>query len=205
MRRLFLAIILLCCAPGDSAAQSSLCAARETPAGRVSAAQAGSLYCIDLVPVPDLLSVSGVAELHTFRTGANPEPAPDGNPRYRLIAYVDGLPDPSSLGPYRVFVAWATTLSMDTLIRLGEVKRGRNDLGEVRLEQFRIMISAESSVDAQRRAGPFVLRGTSPGTRLLAHRDATRSGPLGNAPLVTDAGAGHLHTGAVQVRQAANA
>ena len=196
MRRWFLAIILLCCAPGDSAAQSSLCAARETPAGRVSAAQSGSLYCIDLVPVPDLLSVSGVLELHTVRTGANPEPAPDGNPRYLLIAYVDGLPDPASLGPYRAFIGWATTLSMDTLIRLGEVKRGRNDLGEVRLEQFRIMISAESSVDAQRRAGPFVLRGTSPGTRLLAHRDATRSGPLGSAPLVTDAGAAHLHSGA---------
>ena len=193
-RHVVFAIVLLSCALGTRAAhaQSSLCAPRETAAGRVSAAQAGSLYCMDLVPVPDLLAFTAVLELHTVRVGANPTPAVDGSPRYQLTAVIDSLPSAPTLGPYRAFVAWATTLSMDTIIRLGEVKSGRNELGEVALEQFRVMISAEATANVRQRAGKLVLRGTSPGARLLAHRDATRSGPMGNAPTVSDAAA-HSH------------
>src|SRR2546423_1519881 len=45
------------------------------------------------------------------------------------------------------------------------------ELGEPTREQFRILISAERSPEVYARAGRLVLRGTSPGSRLLAHRD----------------------------------
>ncbi len=63
---------------------------------------------------------------------------------------------------------------MDTLIRLGEVRNGSTELGEVTMEQYRILVSAERSAGVAHRTGRLVLRGTSPGVRLLAHRDLTQ-------------------------------
>jgi FtsP/CotA-like multicopper oxidase with cupredoxin domain len=97
----------------------------------------------------------------------------DGRPRYHLVADIAGLPDPHSLGPYAAYVAWAYTLGLDSAVKLGTVRNGRIDLGELDYVQFRILISAERSRDLVRRAGRLVLRGTSPSARLLAHRDLT--------------------------------
>jgi suppressor of ftsI len=156
---------------------------------------AASLYCLDLVPIPDLLAINGVLEL---RTAVDPFGVPvtrDGHHRYRLHAVIDSLPSPQRLGDYRAYVAWATTLSMDSVIRLGEVRAGRSDLGELSLDQFRILITAETDPRTLQRRGKIVLRGTSPSTRLMAHRDLTRSGPLGNAvvPSTTPAQQQHQH------------
>jgi FtsP/CotA-like multicopper oxidase with cupredoxin domain len=175
-------------------AQDSRCAPRETAAGQVSAAIGGSLFCMDLVPIPELSRFPGLLELQPITAGANPSLTRDGHPRYRLIAVIDSLPPASRLGPYRGYIAWAASLSMDSVTRLGEVTAGRTELGELQLDQFRVLITAEADVDAKLRNGKIILRGTSPGARLLAHRDVTRSGPLGNAPLTTTAAAGHDHS-----------
>lgn len=90
----------------------------------------------------------------------------DGRTRYRLEANITGLPDPRSLGAYSVYVAWVYTLSLDSAVKLGPVRNGRVDLGEVRYAQFRILISAERSVLIRERTGRLVLRGTSPSARL---------------------------------------
>src|SRR5437762_6157297 len=60
---------------------------------------------------------------------------------------------------------------MDSAVQLGVVHNGRTSLGEIAREQFRILVSAEPSRTKGQRSGRLVLRGTSPGARLLAHRD----------------------------------
>ena len=96
---------------------------------------------------------------------------PDGAPRYRLVAHIDSLPAPRTLGRYATYVAWAYTVTMDSAKKLGVVHNGATSLGEVDREQFRVLISAEASAVVHDRRGRLVLRGTSPGARLLAHRD----------------------------------
>ncbi|MGH7466666.1 MAG: multicopper oxidase family protein, partial [Longimicrobiales bacterium] len=182
----YASIAVLLCASLVSA-QSDLCPTRETPVGPVSAARTGSLFCIDLVPVPEHAQIRALLELHSVAAGATISVARAGYPRYRLVAVIDSLPPLPGTGQSRGFVAWATTLAMDTVIRLGEVKTGRTELGELQLDQFRIFVSAEPNVSARQRTGRPLLRGTSPSARLMAHRDVTQSGPMGNAPLVPDA------------------
>jgi len=144
------------------------------PVGPGTAAPSAPNYCTDLVPTPDLQQVTGVLAL---RSGATPFGAAvtrDGRPEYRLAITIDGLPAPSTLGPYTAYVAWASTLSMDSVVKLGSVRNGETLLGEITAAQFRVVISAESAATVVARSGRLVLRGTSPSSRLLAHRDVTQ-------------------------------
>jgi FtsP/CotA-like multicopper oxidase with cupredoxin domain len=93
----------------------------------------------------------------------------EGVHRWDLAFSLARLPAPSSLGPYRAYVAWATTPALDPVLRLGEVADGERTLGPVALEQFLVLVSAEASADADRRTGPIVLRGASASTRLQPH------------------------------------
>jgi len=132
----------------------------------------GSTNCLTLFPTPDL-AASGTISLRPVPSPFGVAVTADGRPRYHLVAEIEGLPDPHSLGPYTAYVAWAYTLSLDSALKLGPVRNGTVDLGELRYTQFRILISAERSRDARSRTGRLVLRGTSPSARLLAHRDLT--------------------------------
>ena len=111
-----------------------------------------------------------------------------GAPRYRLVAHVTGLPAPARLGRYTSYVAWAYTVTMDSAINLGVVGNGRTSLGEVAREQFRVIVTAEADSGVRERTGRIVLRGTSPGARLLAHRDLMQAVAPG-APMLE----GHRH------------
>ncbi|HSY83313.1 MAG TPA: multicopper oxidase family protein [Gemmatimonadaceae bacterium] len=95
----------------------------------------------------------------------------DGVFDYRLVINAEGLPPASSLGPYTVYVAWATSLTMDSVVKLGVVRNGRTSLGALARNQFRVLVSAERSPAVTARHGRLVLRGASPSVRLLAHRD----------------------------------
>src|SRR4051812_25814330 len=63
------------------------------------------LYCIELVPAPNLVGVSGRVELGHIPGPFTITVGPAGEPRYRPIISVAGLPSPASLGPYRTYVA----------------------------------------------------------------------------------------------------
>jgi len=165
------------------------CEPQQTEAGTVSAADRGVPYCMDLVGIPDLQQARGVVEL---RPPAFPD-APvtvDGVHRYDPVATISGLPAPRQLGEYTAYVAWATTLSLDSTVRLGVVSNGRVRLPRIAFENFRILITAEASADASVRAGRVVMRGTSPLTRLLGHRDMARGGTITAA---TGEGDEHSH------------
>ena len=145
------------------------------------------LHCASLIPTPDLPSASGTLRLRPVPTPFGVSVTRDGRPRRLLTATIAGLPNPASLGDFSAYVAWVTPLSMDTLVRLGEVRNGTTELGEVTMEQYRILVSAERSAAVAQRSGRLVLRGTSPGVRLLAHRDLTQPSAPGG---VRDDGAG---------------
>jgi suppressor of ftsI len=140
-------------------------------------AMSSALVCMPLIPVPRLPSAHGVIDLLPVHTPFGVAVTVDGRPRQHLIATITGLPDPRALVSYRTYVAWAYTLSIDSGVKLGPVRNGRVELGELDRVQFRVLISAERSTAVSRRSGILVLRGTSPSARLLAHRDLWR--PLG--------------------------
>jgi FtsP/CotA-like multicopper oxidase with cupredoxin domain len=128
-----------------------------------------SLYCLEMVPVPDLRSVAGIAELGRAQTPFGLAVSRDGVVIHDLSMTLAGLPAPESLGPYSAFLAWLTAPDLEPVARLGPVANGRTALGPVALNKFLILVTAEASADAPARAGRLVLRGASPSLLMLPH------------------------------------
>ncbi len=125
-----------------------------------------SLYCMELVPHPDVRDASGAATLQ-FAPGPFILPVTaDGRLRYRIALELSGLPPADSLGPYRTYVAWALPPSMAPVRKLGEVGDGRRVVGPVAMDRFLLLVTAEPSADVATRSGPPVLRGLSPGMQM---------------------------------------
>ncbi len=186
-------IPLLACAvlgalPGSSAGQISgvgpLCADRPVATGALafSAEPAGparsgtredrpasDLSCIDLLPTGLGEDAAGVVTLTRPWSPFGVTVTADGHHRHDLVAWIARLPDPTTLGPYTTFVAWATPITLGELVRLGEVREGRNELGEVAYNKYLVLVTAEASADVGERTGPLVLRGRSPSSRMEAH------------------------------------
>ena len=141
------------------------------PAAGTDSATVPALNCMPLYATPDLPRASGSIALRPISSPFGVTVTDDGRPRYHLVATIAGLPEPTSLGPFDSYVAWAYTLALDSAVKLGRVRNGTVDLGELSYVQFRILISTERGDGGADRAGRLVLRGTSPSARLLAHRD----------------------------------
>src|SRR5216110_3850899 len=106
-------LVLLAIAAAPVAAQQRPCDP-PTPLG-----PSHDLYCIELVPAPGLVGISGRVEL-----GVPPGPfavavTPDGRSRYVPIVSLQGLPRLSSQATSAAYVAWVTPPQMDTVIKLG--------------------------------------------------------------------------------------
>jgi FtsP/CotA-like multicopper oxidase with cupredoxin domain len=142
-----------------------VCATSDDPAA------ASALNCLTLVSVPDLPAARGTIQMRPVPGPFGVSVTVDGRPRYRLVATIAGLPEARTLGPYSTYVAWAYTLSLDSAVKLGPVRNGVTDLGELTYSQFRILVSAEPAATVTTRGRKLVLRGTSPSARLIAHRD----------------------------------
>ena len=164
---------------------------RETSAQdltRSNCSSATSLHCTALIAPPEWPGARGTLELQPITGPFGVAVTVAGAPRYRLVAHVTGLPAPARLGRYTTYVAWAYTVTMDSAINLGVVHNGRSALGEIAREQFRVVVTAEPEPGGSERTGRIVLRGTSPGARLLAHRDLMQPVAPG-APVLE----GHQH------------
>ncbi len=145
-----------------STTQDSLCSARVPDADP-------TLYCLPLHPTDRVPSASGTASLQQESGPFGVSVTRDGRVRWRVKVTVSGLPDPASLGPYKSFMAWATTPDLDPMIPLGPVSNGSALLGPVDLERFIILISAEGARRGARPSGPYVLRGSSPALFMAPH------------------------------------
>lgn len=150
-----------------------------------------SPLCAELVPTPDLASATGMLELRAVRSPFGVSVSPDGRLRHRLVARIDSLPPPQSLGAFQAYVAWGYDVTMGQERRLAVVHNGETPLGELPYERFRVIISAERSPAVTTRRGRLVMRATSPSALLLAHRDAMGAMATGSAPVATGTEAPH--------------
>jgi suppressor of ftsI len=129
---------------------------------------APDLYCIDLVPTPDLPNAAGAVELRRVPSPFGAAVTADGRHMWDLRLTLAGLPNPRTLGA-TTYVAWATTPTFAPMIRLGEVRNGRVDAGRIALNTFFILISAEQSAKVPERRGRLVLRGRSASALMQPH------------------------------------
>jgi suppressor of ftsI len=130
------------------------------------------LYCIQLAPTARAGAASGTVHLERHPAPFGASVTASGVHRWDLAMAIQGLPDPSSLGPYTTYVAWATTPILRPVVKLGVVGDGEATLGPVAFNQFLILISAEASAEVETRVGPLVLRGGSASTRIQPHEIA---------------------------------
>lgn len=86
----------------------------------------------------------------------------DGRHRYDVRITAENLPDPATLGPYRVLLAWETPRDLSTWHRLGVVRNGTSLVGTADHNKFLLVITAEPDSLVTTRSGPTVLHGMSP-------------------------------------------
>lgn len=128
-----------------------------------------SLYCIDLVAVPDFPDATGTIELGRARSPFGAAVSRNGNQLYDLTITLAGLPEPQSLGGYSAYVAWVTTPTFEITVKLGVVRNGRTPLPQVAFNKFIVMVTAEATGEAATRQGRMILRGNSPSSLMLPH------------------------------------
>lgn len=136
-----------------------------SPAGRTPT----DLFCFDLRATAAAREAWGVVELGRVPGPFGVTVTAEGHHVHNLTAWLRGLPDPAELGPYESYVAWATTATLDPVIRVGPVANGPNALGHISFNKFLILITAEASADVTEREGRLVLRGRSPSSLMEAH------------------------------------
>jgi suppressor of ftsI len=130
---------------------------------------ASDLSCIDLFSTGAGGEATGVITLTRPWSPFGVTVTPEGRHRHDLTAWISDLPDPTTLGDYQAYVAWATPLVLDPVVKLGQVQNGENALGEVAFNKYMVLVTAEASGDVTERTGPLVLRGRSPSSRMEAH------------------------------------
>ncbi len=128
-----------------------------------------ALYCMDLIPRPEFVGAKGRIELARAPSAYGMSVTREGNARYRVIAHAQGLPDPASIGPYTRFAVWVMPLTLWPMTDLGDLDNGTTVLGEVSLNKFMVLVTAEPDGELEERTGPIVLRGRSPSSRLEPH------------------------------------
>ena len=152
--------------------------------GGIPERPASDLHCIDLFPTARAEDARGVAQLVRRPGPFGVTVDPSGRHVTDLTVWLAGLPAPETLGDYSAYVAWATPLTLDPVVSLGEVTNGESRLGPVSFNKYLIMVSAEASPSPTSREGPLVLRGRSPSSKMEAHD------LLATAPSATQRGAG---------------
>jgi suppressor of ftsI len=142
-------------------------------AGSCAANTAGGadadLYCIELLPAMSIDGVTGTARLLSPPSPFGVAVTPAGEHQFDIQFDVQGLPDPSTLGSYRTYVAWATTPQMHPVVKLGVIANGRTTLGRITFDRTLLLITAETSASVRERTGRLVLRGTSAAVRMQPH------------------------------------
>jgi FtsP/CotA-like multicopper oxidase with cupredoxin domain len=160
--------------------------------GSANTRPASDLNCIDLFSTDRAAGASGVLAIRRPWSPFGVTVTPAGQHRHNLTAWIAGLPDPASLGPFTTYVAWATPLELDPVVKLGEVRNGQTDLGEVAFNKYLVLVTAEASAEVTERTGPLVVRGRSPSSRMEAHD------LLALAPSAEDPGAMDMSMGAME-------
>src|SRR5690606_32886028 len=130
---------------------------------------ATDLYCIELMPTDAAPAATGTDELHPVPTPFGTAVTRDGEHVHAVRVTARGLPEPSSLGPYTAYVAWATTPVLHPVVKLGALGADGVAEGRVAFNKCLVLITAEAAPDVEERAGRLVLRGQSASMLMQPH------------------------------------
>jgi hypothetical protein len=119
-------------------------------------------YDIPLFATPKAPMVTGAARLVFAESPFGIAVTADGHAQYDVKVTAANLPEPSALGAYKAYVAWAATPDLQHWDRLGTIRNGTSTVGHVNLDKFLLVITAESDSAPKAHVGPTVLHGTSP-------------------------------------------
>jgi hypothetical protein len=119
-------------------------------------------FDIALMNTPKTPTAEGHARLVFAQSPFGIAVTADGHASYDVQIQAKGLPEPSTLGAYTAYVAWAVTTDLSSWHRLGVVTNGANTVGQAELNKFLLVVTAEANANAGTHAGPTVLHGTSP-------------------------------------------
>ena len=162
-------------------------------AGLISDAGLPKLNCIELIPVASASSATAFIEMSRPESAFTVSVTKDGRHRRILSLTATDLPMPKEFGEYETYVAWLTNPTFSLSRKLGVVENGTVELGEVNLNKFTILVTAEPSANVSRRSGPLVLRGRSPSSLLEPH-DVMQLAPVALLSLATgDTTHSHTH------------
>lgn len=128
----------------------------------VATASATGPFDIALFATPKAPSAQGSARLVYAASPFGIAVTADGRASYDVRITVSGLPEPSTLGAYSAYMAWAATTDLSRWHRLGPVTNGTSTVGRAEENKFLLVITAESDSAAKSHAGPTVLHGISP-------------------------------------------
>src|SRR5918992_4106257 len=100
------------------------------------------LYCIELIPAPDVPDAGGRVELGYLPNPFTVATTLDGRLRYQPVIHLSRLPSPSSSRSFRHYVAWLSPPTMDSVMRLGLVTNGTTTLPPIAMEKFLVLVTA---------------------------------------------------------------
>lgn len=119
-------------------------------------------FDIPLFATPKVPGAAGQARLVFASSPFGVAVTQDGHASYDVQVTASGLPDPSTLGDFRAYVAWVASTDLATWVRLGAVHNGTTTVGQAEMNKFLLVITAEADSAPSAHAGPTVLHGTSP-------------------------------------------
>ena len=119
-------------------------------------------YDIKLLNTPRTPTAQGTARLVWAESPFGVTVTEDGRSSYDVQLSLTGLPEPRTLGDYSAYIAWAATTNLDEWHRLGPVHNGNSTVGQVELNKFLLVITAEKDSSVTEKKGPTALHGISP-------------------------------------------
>lgn len=119
-------------------------------------------YDIKLLGTPKAPEAKGTARLVFAESPFGVTVTEDGRSSYDVQLSLTGLPQPSTIGAYNAYVAWAATTDLKKWHRLGPVHNGNSTVGRAEDNKFLLVITAESDSSVTEHKGPTVLHGISP-------------------------------------------
>ena len=119
-------------------------------------------YDIKLLNTPKAPTAEGTARLIFAQSPFGIAVTEDGRSSYEVQLSLTGLPDPSTLGAYKSYIAWVATTDLSKWHRLGAVANGNSTVGKAEDNKFLLVITAESDSSVTDHKGPTVLHGISP-------------------------------------------
>ena len=135
------------------------------PLGLAGAARP-DLYVIPLEGVGPSSRMEGQARLTPARSPFGLATTADGFLVFDIEVAGSTLPPAGAFGAYSTFVAWITSGDLSEVKRIGALQAGGSVKGQVAMNKFLVVVTAERDGNGAKWEGPIVLRGRSPSSYL---------------------------------------